>query len=82
MPLEGIRVGDIGTKMGYNGTDNGWLAFDHKRIPRKNMMKRFCAIDKEGGFEMKGDPRLVYKIMINTRLTLLKGSSYHLYKAC
>jgi hypothetical protein len=45
------------------------------------MMKRFCSIDKEGGFEMKGDPRLVYKIMVNTRLILLRGAGYHLYKA-
>jgi acyl-CoA oxidase len=82
MPLQGVRVGDLGMKLGYNSVDNGWLAFDHKRIPRKNMMKRFCVIDKDGGFEMKGDPRLVYKIMINSRLSLLKGSSLMLYRSC
>jgi hypothetical protein len=45
------------------------------------MMKRFCSIDREGGFEMKGDPRLVYKIMVNSRLILLAGSGFYLYKA-
>lgn len=27
-PLPGIKVGDLGTKMGYNFVDNGWLSFD------------------------------------------------------
>lgn len=32
LPLPGIKVGDIGTKFGYNGVDNGFLMFDHVRI--------------------------------------------------
>lgn len=27
-PVKGIRVGDIGPKLGYNSKDNGWLMFD------------------------------------------------------
>jgi len=27
-PLKGIQVGDIGTKFGYQTTDNGWLIFN------------------------------------------------------
>jgi acyl-CoA oxidase len=27
-PLTGIQVGDIGTKLGYNAVDNGWLIFN------------------------------------------------------
>jgi acyl-CoA oxidase len=34
MPLTGINVGDLGTKLGYNAVDNGFLSFDHYRIPR------------------------------------------------
>lgn len=28
LPLPGIDVGDIGTKMGYNSMDNGYLSFN------------------------------------------------------
>ncbi|RYZ66228.1 MAG: acyl-CoA oxidase, partial [Proteobacteria bacterium] len=33
-PLEGVRTGDSGHKMGLNGVDNGRLWFDQVRIPR------------------------------------------------
>lgn len=32
--MPGIRCGDMGPKFGYIGKDNGWLTFDHVRIPR------------------------------------------------
>ena len=41
MPLKGIKVGDIGPKLGYNSKDNGFLMFDQVRIPRTNMLNRF-----------------------------------------
>ena len=36
----GIKVGDIGAKFcpTMNGTDNGYLMFDHVRIPRNQML--------------------------------------------
>lgn len=42
-PLPGITVGDIGMKFGngaYNSMDNGFLMFDHFRIPRDQMLMR------------------------------------------
>ena len=32
--LPGIKAGDMGSKMGFNGTSNGWAIFDNVRIPR------------------------------------------------
>lgn len=46
--------------MGYNTVDNGWMKFDNYRIPRTTLLSRFANIDKEGAFEMTGDPRAVY----------------------
>lgn len=40
MPMPGITVGDIGPKMEFGGTDNGFLKFDHLRIPRRHMLMR------------------------------------------
>lgn len=40
----GITVGDIGPKMSYNTTDNGFLAFDNVRIPRKQMLMKHSKV--------------------------------------
>lgn len=48
MPLPGVQVGDLGEKLGFSSIDNGFLAFDNVKIPRKNMMQRFMHIKKDG----------------------------------
>ena len=40
MPLPGIKVGEIGCKLGMNGTNNGYLGFEKVRIPRKQMLMK------------------------------------------
>lgn len=49
-PLEGIEVGDIGPKYGYNAKDNGYARFTNVRIPRENMLMKFTKVTKEGEF--------------------------------
>ena len=44
-PLPGVEVGDIGTKLGYNTMDNGYLSFTHCRIPRENLLSRLAYVD-------------------------------------
>lgn len=66
-PMPGIMVGDLGTKNGYNTMDNCWLIFNHVRIPRTNMLSRLAYVDKEGNFEIKGDLRALYQIMVAIR---------------
>ena len=39
--LPGIKAGDMGPKMGYNSQNNGWVTFDHVRIPRNQMLVAF-----------------------------------------
>lgn len=58
--MPGIRVGDIGAKLGYHVKDNGWLMFDNVRIPRINHCCRFATFDKEGTFELQGNPKAIY----------------------
>lgn len=55
MPLPGVKVGDLGQKLGWNGVDNGWLQFNHHRIPAKNMMGRFAFINDKLELETRGD---------------------------
>ena len=60
LPMKGIKVGDIGPKIGYNSKDNGWLILDQVRIPRKNMLCRFSAIEQDGTLEIRGNPKALY----------------------
>ena len=81
-PLPGVSVGDIGKKLGYNPVDNGYLSFDHYRIPRTNMLTRFVKITKTGDFEMKANPKMLYQIMVMTRLSIIFGGFVNIMRAC
>lgn len=79
--LDGVQCGDMGNKIGYQSMDNGWLRFAHKRIPRVDMLGRFVNIEKDGTFELKGDPRLIYQIMVQTRMMIIFGAGFTLMRS-
>jgi len=66
-PLKGITIGDIGSKFGYNTKDNGFLRFDNVRIPRENILRRYVEVSREGTFHRKGNEKIGYAIMMQTR---------------
>ena len=72
-PLPGIEIGDIGTKLGYNGADNGYLQFNQHRAPRSSLLSRFVSLSKEGDFAIKANPKMMYQIMVQTRIAILTG---------
>lgn len=39
-PMPGIKIGEIGCKLGMNATNNGYLGFKNVRIPRMNMLMK------------------------------------------
>lgn len=70
--LPGIEAGDIGPKFGFHGKDNGYALFKNIRIPREDMLMRYMHVSKEGEVSMKGNPKILYSIMMMTRLNLIK----------
>lgn len=66
-PLPGIRIGDIGSKMGLQGVDNGWIQFDHVRVPRFNMLRRYAHVTREGTFVQTHKAQMAYAALIGTR---------------
>lgn len=46
MPLAGIKVGEIGPRMGFSSGDNGFLGFNHFRIPKENMLMKHAKVEK------------------------------------
>ena len=81
MPYPGIKVGDVGQKIGYSSVDNGFLSFENYRIPRKNMLSRFMSISKTGDFKMKDNPKIIYQVMVQTRLKISFGAAVNLFRS-
>ena len=81
MPMKGIKCGDIGPKLGYNSKNNGWCTFDNVRIPREDMFSKYTYVDKEGSFEIRGDIRALYSVMVQVRMWLLINSGMTLLRA-
>ena len=42
--VPGVRVEDMGHKMGLNGVDNAKLVFDNVRVPRENLLNRLTFV--------------------------------------
>ena len=43
-PMPGVRLGDCGHKIGCDGIDNGWIMFDHYKIPRENLLNKYADV--------------------------------------
>jgi len=80
-PLPGVEVGDMGTKLGYNSVDNGYLLFNKVKVPRSAHLSRFAEITKEGDFELHSDPRILYVVMSMTRISITLGCCYNLFRS-
>lgn len=65
--LPGITTLDMGRKEGLNGIDNGYVKFDHVRIPYDNFLDRHAEISLEGSYiKKKGNKdsqTLIYRLM-------------------
>lgn len=50
MPMPGVILGDCGKKIGMDGVDNGFIIFNHYRIPLENLLNRFSNVTEQGEF--------------------------------
>lgn len=46
----GVRLEDMGHKLGLNGVDNGKLSFDHVRVPREALLNATSDVSPSGEF--------------------------------
>ncbi|KAI8088712.1 acyl-CoA dehydrogenase/oxidase C-terminal [Halteromyces radiatus] len=81
-PLEGVTVGDIGPKFGFNSVDNGFIMFDHYRIPHVAFLAKYSQV-KPGTGEYSKPPnaKLSYGTMVYVRANIVMGVRYALAKA-
>ncbi|KAJ3370925.1 acyl-coenzyme A oxidase [Allomyces arbusculus] len=80
-PFPGVTVGDIGKKMGFNLIDNGFLMFEHYKIPRTNMLMRFAQVTRKGEYVKPPHAKLAYGGMVFVRTALVRLAGGSLAKA-
>ncbi|CAF3712651.1 unnamed protein product [Rotaria sordida] len=49
--FDGVEVGDIGGKCGWNGLDNGFLIFRNYRIARENLLNKHADVLPDGTYK-------------------------------
>ena len=79
--LPGIELGDIGLKLAYNDTDNGYARFDHVRIPRTNMPMGNAQVLNDGTYIKPRHDKLAYGTMLRTRNSIAHVVSFQLAQA-
>ncbi|KAL0901881.1 hypothetical protein ABMA27_007036 [Loxostege sticticalis] len=81
MPLPGIKVGEIGPKLGFQTANNGFLAFDHFRIPRENMLMKNAQVQKDGTYIKGKSEKLTYGTMMLIRVMIVTDMAYEVSRA-
>ncbi|CAJ0596334.1 unnamed protein product [Cylicocyclus nassatus] len=72
MPLKGVTVGDIGPKMAYDSSDNGFLRLDHYRIPRLNMLMKHSRVAPDGTYTRPPHAKMSYSAMVHVRSHMVR----------
>ncbi|XP_043266222.1 probable peroxisomal acyl-coenzyme A oxidase 1 isoform X2 [Colletes gigas] len=80
-PLQGIKIGEIGTKLGMNATNNGFLGFESFRIPRENMLMKNSQVLEDGTYVRALNDKLTYGTMMFVRVVLVYDIASYLSKA-
>jgi acyl-CoA oxidase len=81
-PLEGIVIGDIGTKLGYASMDNGYMLFKNFRVPHSSLLSRYTGVSVEGKYIKPQNQAIVYGSMTFVRASIIMNSRLTLAKAC
>lgn len=80
-PLPGCTIGDIGNKMGYNAIDNGFLRFDHVRIPRRAMLMGHSKVERDGTYTPPPVAKVSYGTMVFIRSDIVMNAALYMKKA-
>lgn len=71
-PLEGVHIGDVGPKVGYNTMDNGFMLFNEFKVPHGAMLARYSSVNPETNEYVKpASQALVYGTMTWVRSTIV-----------
>ncbi|KAI9743446.1 MAG: hypothetical protein M1818_002758 [Claussenomyces sp. TS43310] len=80
-PMPGVELGDIGLKMSYNGTCNGFATFNQVRIPRENLLMGNAAVSRDGTYTTAPHSKLSYATLVYVRIMITRNCSFQLAQA-
>ncbi|KAK3103843.1 hypothetical protein FSP39_022372 [Pinctada imbricata] len=80
-PLPGIKVGEIGAKMGTLSTDNGYLILNNIRILRENMLMKNAQVSPDGTFTASAPNQANYATMVLLRVRISEFAYTNISKA-
>lgn len=72
--MPGISIGDIGSKMGRDGIDNGWIQFSSVRIPRYFMLQKYAKVSEDGTVTQPPNNQLSYSALLGGRVVMVKDA--------
>jgi acyl-CoA oxidase len=83
LPLPGIRLGDLGAKVGDNSNDTGFMWLENVRIPRTFMLSKYRTVTKDGKYVdvVKADSKVHYTTMTTTRANMVGTAAVRLCQA-
>ncbi|CBZ56099.1 Pc13g14410 protein, related [Neospora caninum Liverpool] len=79
--LPGVTLFHIGKKLGYNSMDNGGVQLCNVRIPRRNLLMKYCHVDRHGKYQPLGSKKLMYGTMTFTRKQIIMAAGPQLAKS-
>ncbi|KAK2765524.1 hypothetical protein FQN54_008378 [Arachnomyces sp. PD_36] len=77
----GLETGDLGQKMAYNGTCNGYATFKNVRIPRSHMLMGSSRVLRDGTYIKPPHDKLTYSTMLYVRTLIVGVSAFKLAQA-
>lgn len=80
-PLAGIKVGEIGPKLGMSSNDNGFLGFTNHRVPRDHLLMKHAQVLPDGTYVKPAMDKHSYGTMVFVRVAIVLDSVKHLQKA-
>uniref|UniRef100_A0A1A9X3M9 Acyl-coenzyme A oxidase n=1 Tax=Glossina brevipalpis TaxID=37001 RepID=A0A1A9X3M9_9MUSC len=81
MPMPGIDIGEIGTKLGMKSGNNGYLGFKNVRVPLNHMLMKNQQVLSDGTYIPPKNSALTYGTMMFVRVVLIRDASLALAKA-
>ncbi|KAJ7257516.1 peroxisomal oxidase [Mycena haematopus] len=80
--LPGRLIGDIGPKAlgGFAAVDNGFVRFDHVRIPKENMLSKFAGVTDAGEYVTPPHAKLSYGGMLYIRSRMVTTAGWTIAK--
>lgn len=80
-PLNGVVIGDIGTKFGYAGMDNGYMLFKNFRVKHKALLSKYTGVSLDGKYIKPEKQAIVYGSMTFVRASIIMDSRLVLARA-